>query len=543
MPLNSALEVFRGGWDQLEHAIFTDNETTITGADAPISFFIKPDGTELYLLSNDEVETYPLAIPYDPNSVGSLIRSFLITDDTAPIGLNFKDDGTKMFVGGGNSKIMLEFAVPVPFDTDSIVASSVQISLSDLIGPVIQSRFSRDGDFFFVTDIARVYSFPLPTPWDITSNVSNSFITPASAVFAIAFKREGDKMYTSNTGTDLITEFDLSTPYDISTAVTNGNTLPIASPLNPVDIIFRSNGIEFYAFDIAGPGQLRRYHLDDQWDISTASLFSNSFGIADTNSVVWKPDGTRFFGLVASASDRIDQYLPPNKWNVMDTPAPTTFVLSGISADPRGFWWNRDGTRCFIVDDTTAIVIQLNLATGYDISTMSDPSIVSPSLSPALSPEGIAFTNDELTFYIMDAGTQFVYQFSVPTPLDIANAVYTGNSFLIVPAGVDTDIRLSTDERFFYLCDRGNELVKRYSLPADGNISNAAFLDSLDISALETNIRGIYIRETDGKKLYIVGQSANAIITIDMTLEFNNALTTELGEDLATESGETLVFA
>jgi len=350
-------------------------------------------------------------------------------------------------------------------------------------------------------------------------------------------------MYLLDLVSNCIVEFTLSTSYDITTAVANGNTFD-TTPDIPLDIMFRSNGMEFFILN--NLGDFMRYHLDDAWDISTVSFFPNSFNVVDSNGVMWKPDGTKFFSLVLGGADRIDQHTVPNRWNVADASLPTSFGLSGISANPRGMWWNREGTRCFVIDSGTNIIVQLNIAIGYAIVTMTDSGNMLDLTAfgaGITGSEGLVFTEDGLTLYVLDSGSETVYQFTLTTPLDIVTGVsYTGNSFLI-PSGNNTDIRLSTDERFFYISDRGDELVKRFSLPADKNISNAVFLDDLDISAIEGNIRGIYIRETDGKKLYIVGQTAGAIVSLDMTLEFNDALVTILGEDLSTELGETLVYA
>jgi len=547
MVQNNAFEVFRGGWDQLEHAVFTDNEgPTSTSA---VSFTVKPDGTEVYLLDGNVVKTFSLTIPHDPNTINTTpIRSFTVTEDTSPIGITFQQgefEGTKMFIGGQDGKVMLAYTLPDAFNTDSIVASPASLSLSDIVGTLINSTFSRDGDFFFTTSIGptRVHSFPMPTNWDIISNVSSDNIDPGiGTLLGIDFKPEGDKMYLIDATADETVEFDLPTINDITTATANGNVLEFTG--NPVfDIKFRSTGKEVLFLDDLGV--ITRFHLDDQWDTSTGSHFRNSFNIADTNSVWWAPPGRKYFGLVSTGiSDRIDQYVVPNRWNTTDTALPTPFDLGGIASNPRGFWWNRPGTRCILVDAATITAKQLNLTTGFDIDTIGGAGISSPSLSPATFPEGIAFTQDELTFYIADSGTNTIYQFDISTliPLDIANMVYSGNSFPM-PGTSITDIRLSPDDKFLYVSDRTGELVIRLSLPADKNVTNAVILDDLFIGDLETNIRGFYIREVDGKKLYIVGQSANAIVSMDMTLEFNNSIINTLGDELVNHLGEAVVYS
>ncbi len=541
MARNNSVQVFKGQWEELENAKFTDNETAIATS---FSFTIKPDGTELYLITTgDAVQTYPLAIPYDPNSIGTLIRSFPITDDLQPMGINFKDDGTKMFVGGADSAIMLEYAVPTPFDTDSIVASPVQISLSVITGNLTQIDFSKDGDFFFVTDLDNVYSFPLPTPWDITSNTSNTSFNPATvgSILSITFKREGDKMYLLEIPSVRVVEFDLSTPYDITTANPNGNELDLSS-MFVFDMKFRSNGLEFFAIDDVS--NFVRFHLDEQWNISTASLFTNSAAIVDIQSIIWKPDGLKFFTLVSSAADRIDEHtMITNPWNQTSALITDAFVLTPIAAAPRGMWVSEDGTVCFITDNSTNSLIQLNMSTGWSLSTMTNPGITKllTDLVPALTnPTGIAVTKDEKTYYITDSTTDTVYQFTSVTPLDIVNMTYTGNSLAI--SGDPTDIQLKPDDKLMLVCERSGDTILLYRLPADGNVQQAVLLQTLPVGFLELNLQAFFVRENDGGKIWVGGLQSGLLRSMDMSAEFNNSLITEFGDDLVTDLGENLVY-
>ncbi len=149
MTQNNPVQVFEGGWKQLENSTFTDNEFTLGIPNILTSFVIKPDGTELYVLEtdagdDDTIHTFPLDIPWDPNSRGAEIRSFTFSEDDDSSSLYFQDDGTKMFVGGQVGKVMFAYTLPVPYDTDRIVDPPVSLSLSAISGTVADSTFSRD---------------------------------------------------------------------------------------------------------------------------------------------------------------------------------------------------------------------------------------------------------------------------------------------------------------------------------------------------------------------------------------------------------------
>jgi len=546
---NSQKQVFKGGWEELENAIFTDNQGT-TAPSAPTSTFtLKPDGTELYTIEGDEVKTFPLAIPYDPDSIGAVIRSFdLSSDDVAPVGISFQQgefEGTKMFIGGQDGKVMLAYTLPIPFDTDSIVASPASLSLSAITGTLVDSTFSRDGDFLFAAsqNPSIVFSFPLPTPWDITSNVSNTSFDPSlglNNLFGIDFKPQGDKMYLIDI--DKVIEYDLDPINDITTAVANGNELDF-SPAAFSDIKFRSNGIE--VLFIESIGIVTRFHLDVQWDISTASHFTNSLATVDYQSIIWKPDGKTFFALNSSLADRLDEYTVPNRWNQTGAILVDNFDLTGIANTPRGIWVPPDGLTCMIIDAATDDIVQLDMSVGWDLDTMVDNNIRF-DLGTAVgvtNPSGVVFSKDQLTYYVSDSGTDDVFQLTVPTPLDIANSVDTGNSLNLTGMGDLTDIRLKPDDNLMFVSLRAPDRVRSFRLPADGNVSNAVFLQEVNVESVEDNLQGFDIRQNDGKKLWLVGLQSGAIKSMDMSLEFNNALIINFGDELITNAGETLVYA
>jgi len=304
MPQNNSVQVFEGGWKQLENAIFTDNQGSVPTS-GTLTFTMKPDGSELYVLAGVDVETYPLTIPYDPNTIGDRIRLFTVTDDANPLGINFQDDGTQMFIGGADSTVMLAYTLPVPFDTSSIVASPVSVSLTAIAGDLRNFVFSRDGDFFFTTSSGPtiIHSFPLSTNWDITTiGTVTTFDPEIGTVLGIDFKPEGDKMYLVDIIADFLVEYDLSTINDITTAAANGNILDY-SPTNFLDVNFRSTGKQLLFNE--SNGDFTRFHLDEQWNVTV-----------DYQSIFWKPNGERFFAVNTSAADRIDSYNVSERWNI-----------------------------------------------------------------------------------------------------------------------------------------------------------------------------------------------------------------------------------
>ena len=547
MTRNNQKLVYKGGWDQLQNALLTDNQTSISGSSE--SFFIKPAGTKLFVLNGTIVETYPLTIPYDVATLGSIEDSFTITEDTTPTGISFKNDGAKMFIVGQTTKTIYEYILPTNWTPSSIIATPVSLSLSTITDDVIQCVFSIDGDFLFVNDDTSVYRFPLPTPWDITSNVSNNSFTPTGEMGSFVFKPQGDKLYIGDIADVRIIEYDLPTPWDITTAIATGNILDLDNDFRPDNLLWRSNGLEFFILNNI-VNTVTKLHLDIDWNILTISYFSNnrSFtGIQAPIALNWKPDGSKFFILnTAGVQDRVEEYTSISPWNVTDAIEGSNFNVNNIENNPQAMWWRPDGLRCYIIGTSDDTVYQLNAATPWEVSTLSDSGISYPVPQSPLTAMGLYFRKDGKKFYIADdpAGDGIVYEYDIVTPWDIANATYSGNS-ISVSSQTDsiTEVFFSPDGDYMYFTsETGVSEIFRYVLSIPWNVSTGTFADKFDISAQETQPRGLFIREDNGKKLFMVGQAEDDIWSYDMSLEFNNSLITNFGEELITNMGDNLVY-
>lgn len=534
---NNSLQVFKGGWDELENSILTDNKTDF--GIISTTFTMSPDGTKVFAIDADldTVETFPLAIPYDFSTRGSIIDTFPLPF-VIPMGIHFKDDGTRMYISSQDVKELHEYIVPIPFTPSSITAPAVVLSLSVLAAVVENFVFSRDGDFVFVVDDVSVYTFPLPIPWDITSNVTNSTVTlPGINPRSLIFKPQGDKMYIIDPGD--LREVDLTTPYDVSTFVVNPNILTISNVER--DLFLRSNGQELFLLAIFGDS--RKLHLDEDWNIFTASHFTNEFpfsiGVAK-HGISWKPDGTKFIILDGIGDHMITEFTVPNIWNTDNAVQGALFDIESLDNNVQSMWWRADGLRCYIVGLTVDTLHQLDVATPWDVSTMSDPGINFP-LAGIATTTGLYFRADGLKFYILDFSGDDINEYDMSTPFDITTAVLLQST--PVPGTVSglSGMCFKPDGKMVYFGDLGLDSIMRYTLSIPWDSSTLIFQDKFSVAAQEGVIRAMFIKENDGKKLYVTGDS-NTLFSYDMTAEFDFAMIEELGDELVTETGDILVY-
>ena len=147
--------------------------TSITVVNLPHAIEFKSDGTMMYVIDNTgtRVEQFTLSTAWDTSTL-SHDDDFSVSEENQLRGLAFKPDGTRMYVIGAQKEI--------------------------------------------------VYQYTLSTPWDVTTatktTVSDDFTSDESDPRNVQFNSDGTIMYIGGSNGDEINKYTLSTAYDVSTA-------------------------------------------------------------------------------------------------------------------------------------------------------------------------------------------------------------------------------------------------------------------------------------------------------------------------------------
>ena len=106
-------------WD-VSSATFVQSFSVIIQESFVLGFFIKPDGTKMYVTgqNSDAINEYDLSAAWDI-STASYTQNFSVgTQDTVPASVFFKTDGTKMYMMGQSSDTVYQYstasATPAP---------------------------------------------------------------------------------------------------------------------------------------------------------------------------------------------------------------------------------------------------------------------------------------------------------------------------------------------------------------------------------------------------------------------------------------------
>jgi DNA-binding beta-propeller fold protein YncE len=97
-------------WD-ITTASYLQNFSVAAQETNPQGIFFKPDGTKMYVIgtAGDDVNEYDLSTAWDVSTASYLQNFSVAAQETAPSGIFFKPDGTKMYVIGDSGDDVNEY--------------------------------------------------------------------------------------------------------------------------------------------------------------------------------------------------------------------------------------------------------------------------------------------------------------------------------------------------------------------------------------------------------------------------------------------------
>jgi DNA-binding beta-propeller fold protein YncE len=182
----------------------------------PYALFFKPDGTKMYVLGSvgDDVNEYNLSTPWDVSTASFLQLFSVAAQDTAPTGISFKPDGTKMYILGAAGVGVNEYSLSIAWDIST--ASFLQLfSVAAQETAPYELFFKPDGTKMYVVGVVNdnVNEYDLSTPWDISTASFLQLFSVAvqeTSPLGLFFKPDGTKMYVIGTSSDAVHQYSTS---------------------------------------------------------------------------------------------------------------------------------------------------------------------------------------------------------------------------------------------------------------------------------------------------------------------------------------------
>jgi len=232
--------------------------------------------------------------------------------------LEFKTDGTRMYVVGRTTMNIAEFNLNTPWDI-STAEYVREFDLSGELGtkvasPRPQGLFinKNNGQDMIVVNRLEIFQYRLSEPWNITTAEITGHVdmrVPTSRIQGITVSPDGLNLYIDDRENGYVFQFEMDMIWNIETLTlryildfkeehrdTRGNDIS-------------SDGKRLFVLDRTRR-QVLYFDLQEPWIIRNAE-FKGFVWVArqtpEPVSVRWNPEGNRFF-VVCARNERIFQY-------------------------------------------------------------------------------------------------------------------------------------------------------------------------------------------------------------------------------------------
>jgi hypothetical protein len=204
-------------WDVSTVRWAGDNLDTLTISAQDVNMkgiFVSANGHDLYTVgaANDKVYQYDLATAWDVTTGTYTGNNFTVNgEDTGPLDLYFKDDGTKVYVVGPVADAVFEYTLSTPWNAATASYAGNSFAVNGQTTSPVNIMMTPNGDGAYVTGGSYIYSYALSTPWNAStaSYTGNSFYPETDVAVAddgglfINFAKDDCKAFM---GVDAITD-------------------------------------------------------------------------------------------------------------------------------------------------------------------------------------------------------------------------------------------------------------------------------------------------------------------------------------------------
>lgn len=183
---------------------------------APSGLFFKPDGTKMYVSGegDDGVNQWNLSTAWDVSTASYAAFKSTSSQDRRPKGVFWKDDGTKMYIMGSDYDTVFQYNVSVAWNTGYASYANKSFDLDGIESDPYGLAFDEDGTRMFVSSgQGRVHELALSTAWDVTTaSHTHTFYTNSKAnrSYGVAFKPDGSKFFVTDPDNDKVVAFTIS---------------------------------------------------------------------------------------------------------------------------------------------------------------------------------------------------------------------------------------------------------------------------------------------------------------------------------------------
>jgi hypothetical protein len=426
------------------------------------------DGKSIYFLDSDsdKLVTLTLGVPYDLNTIiannyNSGASDFTGIDNQMFYGLWWKPDGARYYmIGRQNGKVYERIVSGSAWTTSSSAGGTFTFSQNSY---PIGITFKPDGTKFFVgrensnSSAAdnRIQEYSLSSAWDLTSTISYVGESPSDGQFGqmlgMAMNFDGTKFY-KLTQSSILT-YNLSSAYTLSTAsYSSSDSISISTKSGdlwggmwiggPGAVVGGGNSLFLSTQEISSPPAaagvgfdrgLVKLDLDTDNDItaSSSNLIYSSTKHGKLQSFAGDPfmsgyvsyNGQYVYTLSRGNAVNTNGYV---RRYTMSTPHDLTTLAQNQDSnqseqtaddDASALWFKPDGTRYFVTGKDHNRMHVWDCSTPFDLTTASQNSGAEISLPSGGGYYGLVWSPSGNHFYYTN-GSVSIYHRKCTTPWD-----------------------------------------------------------------------------------------------------------------------------
>jgi len=200
----------------LSTASYSSVSFSVASQDAnPFDMTLNNDGTKMYMVgrTSDSVYQYSLSTAFDLSTASYNSVSFSVaSQETNPSNIAFNNDGTKMYIMGVTADAVFQYSLSTAFDLSTASYDSVSFSITQDTAPEGMT-FNADGTKLFMVGSTgnSVYQYSLSTAFDLSTasynSVSFSVASQDNDPSDILFNNNGTKMYMVGRTSDSVYQY------------------------------------------------------------------------------------------------------------------------------------------------------------------------------------------------------------------------------------------------------------------------------------------------------------------------------------------------
>jgi sugar lactone lactonase YvrE len=226
---------------------------------SPQAMEFNSTGSSFYVLgdSTNAIYQFDMNTNYDVSKSTYASKSLSVTnEETSPKGFTFNSTGSKLYVVGETNSTVFEYSLATPFDVSTGTYSTNSFSVYSQEQAPSGMKFNNDGSKMYIIGNLnqQITEYSLATPYDLSTatynNVSLSLSNNEILPNDFAFNNDGTKIFIIGSDSDYVYQYLLSSAYDLSTATYSDKSYDVSSNVQVgTGISFSADGKNMYIVD------------------------------------------------------------------------------------------------------------------------------------------------------------------------------------------------------------------------------------------------------------------------------------------------------